>query len=62
MVAADSMLKVGLLFGFAMAIKEHSDAAIGRLRKAAAREEAKQHGVAKFGLPRRRKPALFVLR
>jgi hypothetical protein len=61
-VAADSMLKVGLLFGFAMALKEHSDAAIGRLQKAAAREEVNLSGLAKFRRTRGRKSALFVLR
>ena len=59
----DSMLKAGMLFGFAMAIKERSDAVVNRLKKAAGREEAKlPNGVAEFRRTRRRKPALFVLR
>lgn len=57
------MLKAGLLFGFAMAIKERSDSVISRLRKAVRREEATlPYGVDKFRRTWRRKPALFVLR
>jgi hypothetical protein len=57
------MVKAGLIFGFAMAIKERADAAVARLKKAQRREEVLlPYGVDKFRRTWRRKPALFVLR
>jgi len=59
----DNMLKAGMIFGFAMAIKERADSAVARLKKAQRREEATlPYGVDKFRRTWRRKPALFVLR
>lgn len=62
-IATENMLKAGLLFGMAMALKEHADAAVVRLHQARLREEATlPDGVDKFRRTWRRKPALFVLR
>lgn len=57
------MVKAGLLFGFTMALKERADAAVARLRKAQRRKEAREpDGMDELRRPRRRKPAVFILR
>lgn len=57
------MVKAGMLFGFAMALKECADSAMAKMHELRRREEAiLPDGVDKFRRTWRRKPALFVLR